>query len=263
MKTKYFISSFALLGLISSTQAAETMSSSVSPNWMKDVDFNLENTFTSRYMADGVASGDEPTLQPAAGMTYKMFSTGLWSNFNTNETGTASDGEFTEVDWNADLTYSFEDLGISTHAGYVHYFFPNSTDSSTAEVTFGAEFAFAEYFNLHADGRVDVKENKGAWIGIFGPGVEYAFSDKVSMDAAMDLAVSAKKFNNALLSVNKMGLLSLNTTTGINWQATPVLSFRPYVAYASIINSDLRDGAKLAGIDRDVFSGGMTVAAAF
>lgn len=91
--------------MASSTFANERVSESAhSSDWRKDIKMNAETAFNSRYMADGVATTENPVLNPSGSLSYKNLTGGIWSNMNFNEE--QSQGKFNEVDFNIAYEWS-------------------------------------------------------------------------------------------------------------------------------------------------------------
>jgi len=164
-----FLSSWSLL-------AAESLTQDAPSNWRKDLSFNAEAGFNSRYMSDGVAASENPVFNPAASATFRNFTAGFWSNMNFNEPG--SEGKFNEVDLNLAYEWSWNDLTVTPE--YIHYFYPNTAGAkNTGELALSAAYTFwDDLMDVHTNNRFDIKENKRGYVGTFGLGASTDYTEK-------------------------------------------------------------------------------------
>ena len=97
----------------------------------------IDTTVSSKYIWRGINLVDDPVFQPSVTASYKGLILSIWGNMELTNSNDQL-GEFTEIDYVAEYTWSWNDLNLSV--GVIHYQFPNIGPPTTTEVHGGLSF---------------------------------------------------------------------------------------------------------------------------
>ncbi len=219
----------------------------------------IETTFSSKYIWRGINLVDEPVFQPSVSASYEGLTLSLWGNIEITNCNDQL-GEFTEIDYMADYTWSRNALNLC--AGVIHYQFPNIGPPTTTEVYGGLSLdtLLAPSLTVHRD--VDQADGTYATLSVshtFEKVWALSHGTAISIDLSGSVGCGSSSFNDFYYGYNESAftdaLISagLPITIGDRWTLTPSVSY-----------STLLDGGIRNAMDKDdnVF-GGLTVSCAF
>ncbi len=229
-------------------------------------DFTLEgdNTFNSKYVWRGINLNDDWVYQLSATAGYKWVTFNVWSNVeltDENDYGGkygSGEGEITEVDYTADISYSFDKLTLST--GAVHYTFPNTPFDSTTEVYGGLGPDVIGLPTITVNHDVD---EAGGVYGAFSLGhtfeniVILSESSRLGFDVSASVAAASERYNEFYFGLDEAALTDVSFYGGIPLSVGPHLSITPAANYSTLIDDELRDSTD----DEDNFWWGVSLTA--
>jgi len=224
--------------LCSSSAAMAQEPAEVNDNGLlNNVSVTFEAAFNSRYIWRGLNVVDDPVFQPSVSATYEGFTASVWGNMETtNKNRYAghgdSDGEFTEVDYTLDYSWSMDELTFSL--GTIYYDFPNTGSNSTTEL-YGAisvDAPLQPAFTIYKD----IDETDGIYAAL---SAGHTFDDlwkpseATSVSAALggSLGWGSGQNNRSYYGTNDSGFADLTLTAslpvalGTRWQLTPSVGY--------------------------------------
>ncbi len=189
--------------------------------WSVDVGID----WADRYLFRGVllTGDDQPVLAANATLTIGNFS--VWSDaYRGDFDGDAGEGDFTEIDFGADYTFSAGNFSLTV--GVVTYLYPNEVEAGLGfsdSTELGAAVAWKTLLSPSVSYQRDVDRVDGGFLRI---GIEHSFaiSDSVSLDWSGALGIDNEYNGDEAFALNDV-LLGLD----VPWQVTDAFSLHVMV----------------------------------
>ncbi len=215
-------------------------------------DFNLavRSSSLNRYVWRGIAGTGKPVLQPSANLAWRGVSFDVWGNIDLN-----GEAGLNEVDLT--LGWCGSKGAINLEAGAIHYSFPNTGITSTAEVYLG--LSHSSPLNPSLRFYRDLGEVDGEYLSLgCSPRLPWCGEDSGPVfSAALGYGSGSHNryyYNSGRAAFTDLQLsLSLPLALGENFSLTPLLG------YCGRLDRRLRKSIPHA----DSFIAGITVAASF
>lgn len=225
----------------------------------KDWSVTLDAAFNGKYVWRGINVVDDPVFQPSLAASYKGWTASIWGNLElTGVNGFG--GDFTELDFGLDYSWSYGMLDFST--GAIYYRFPQTGAPSTVEVygAVGADVFLSPTLTVY----YDIDEADGAYVTLsaghtFEDVWELSETVTASADLSASLGYGTSNYNAFYFGADQNALVDLTLSAGLpialgeRWTVTPSLN------YASLLDGDLRRAVS----DPDNFWVGLSLSCSF
>lgn len=222
---------------------------------------SLDAPLNSKYVWRGLNLVDDFVFQPSATVGLGNLSFSMWGSMeltNTNLYPGMGDtaGEFTEVDYTVDYSWSMDIISLS--AGLIHYAFPNTGFDSTTEI-YGS-LGFDAVLSPSVTWYQDIDAVEGSYISFaVGHTMESLMDDSSSMSGVLELGAEISygtgNFNAFYYGSDEAGLTNILISAAFpislddNWSITPMANF------SSLVSGDIRDVFE----DTDIFWFGISI----
>ena len=237
LRRRVFVGVFALALL-----GACTGSVAVAEESMDDRSFSLEMTFSSRYVWRGINLVDDPVFQPSISATHRGFTLSIWGNMEMTNSNDEV-GEFTEIDYVFDYTWSWNELSLS--AGAIHYQFPNVGPPTTTEVYggVGLDVLLSPTLTVYQD--VDQADGTYAALSL-GHTFEgaWAISDgiRMSVDLSSSIGYGSSNFTDFYYGSESVAFTDALISVGLPIAIVERWTITPSVSYSSLLDGGVRRG---------------------
>lgn len=217
--------------------------------------------YVSQYVWRGIPLNTDPTFQPSITISHPSgFSFNLWGNMDTTNIAGKS-GDLTEVDYT--VNYAWEAEGRDMNIGVGHYTYPNTADPSTSEAFISMCFGGPLAATLSAN--YDFDEADGYYLSM-GIGRSCATPWKKAPELGLSAKVSygSDKHNEYYYAgVDKAALTDVLFSASMPYKLKNGMTLTPNASYTMILNSDIKNAMKAAGLDRNNFFAGVTLSTSF
>ncbi|MFW6119155.1 MAG: hypothetical protein ACOC7S_02350 [Planctomycetota bacterium] len=246
---------FWTLGVLIFAMPAALASAAQQSDWS----LTLDATYNSKYIWRGINVVDDHVFQPSVTLGYKGLSANVWGNRDlTSINGNA--GNFTEIDYTLDYSWSCGDAGFSV--GAIYYDFPHSGGPSTTELygSVGMDWPLAPTLAVY----YDVDEADGAYLNL---GVGHTFADvwtpsqdvAVSIDLGASVGFATSNYNRFYFGEDKSAFTDLLFSLGAPFAIGDRWTITPTVNFSQLLDDDIRDSTS---DDTNVW-GGVSLAYSF
>jgi len=221
----------------------------------------LDAAYQGKYVWRGVNLVDDPVVQPSVGLSHKSGLSGsIWGNLETTDYN-GNSGEFTELDYTVDYSWTWEKLALA--AGAIYYDFPNTGADSTTELyaSAGLDVLLSPTLTVYRD----VDEVEGTYVSL---GASYSSAESIepvpgivaSADFSAAIGHGSSSHNDAYYGHDGVGLTDLLLSASLpvvikesGWTVTPSVS------YSTLLDHKIRDAAD----DDDNLWAGLTASRSF
>jgi len=252
-----------LIGAFAALRSAAT--GSATSKDLSDVDahtdwpISIDTTFSSRYIWRGITLVDDPVFQPSITTSYEGLTLSIWG---TMELTNSNDqlGEFTEIDYVAEYTWSWNELNVS--AGVVHYQFPNIGPPTTTELYGGLCLATFRAPSLTVYQDVDQADGRYAALSMshtFERVWVLADGTVISINLSGAIGCGSSNFNDFYYGYDEAAFTDALISAGLPITIGNCWTLTPSVSYSTLLDGGIRNPI---GRDDNVF-GGLTVSCAF
>lgn len=227
------------------------------------IKMKLDSTYASKYVWRGIQQTKDSVFQPALTFTDTSgLSYNVWANMNSSSNSVNS-GKLIEVDHTFNYTYAVKSM--SMNSGFVYYMFPNTTSPDTAEVYTSA--CLGGMFSPAVAVNYDFDKAKGAYFSFSGGyNCNMPWMKKVANTLTLSAKVSyaTSGYNKYwFYNTNKSAFTDYLLTASIPFTVGKGISVVPSINYNSVIDSDLRNAVKGAGLDADNLYGSLALSYTF
>ena len=221
--------------------------------------FAIDATYNGKYIWRGQNLVDDHVFQPSVTVGYEGLSFNIWGNRDTTDVNNQG-GNFTEIDYTVDYSWTWKGLDLST--GAIYYDFPHSSAPETVEV-YGAvavDTLLSPSFTLYWD----VDEADGGYasfaIGHTFPDVwQPAENVSMSVDLSGSVGFASANWNNFYYGVDKSAFTDALVSLGLPVQFGERWSLTPAVNFSQLLDDDIRDTFS----DQSNFWAGVTLSYSF
>lgn len=231
----------------------------------------LDTAVNSAYVWRGQVLNTEAVMQPSLTVKKSGFSLNWWGSLNLTDKVTGQAREFSEHDITAAYSRTCPLTGADLSAGVVQYDFPNqsitgedgnaSLVNDTREVYLSAGYSKV-LLSPALQVNYDFKEAKGFY-GLFSLSHAVEVCQRVVAAASASIGAADSDYNEFYFGVSKAQLNDGSLKFALPISLCSTTSLVPSVQYMTLLDTDIRDGAKkLYGRD-DRFLGGVTLSCVF
>jgi len=220
----------------------------------------LDVAYNGKYVWRGINLVDDPVIQPSVSLSHASgLDASVWGNLETTDYSDHS-GDFTEVDYTIDYSWSWESLALS--AGAIYYDFPNTEADPTTEIyaAVGLDLFLSPTLTVYRD----VDQVEGTYVSL---GVGHTFENvatptegtSASLALSASLGHGSSAHNAAYYGHDGAALTdalfsaSLPVAIGDSWTVSPAAS------YSTLLDGDIRDAMD----DDDNLWAGITLSCSF
>jgi uncharacterized protein (TIGR02001 family) len=236
---------FALVGAVAAEEVAPSIST------------KLDLSYVTEYVWRGLELNPDGAVQPSLTFEHPSgVSLNLWGSVDTTDVF-GNKWDLTEVDYT--LNYAFKaKTGHVANTGVIYYTFPHTDFDSTTEL-YGS-YCFGGDFTPTISVNYDVDEADGFYASLSG-GYNCAFPNKKAPTLGMTakLSYGSSSYNDFYYYVDKSAFTDLTLGVALPFAVTEKVTVTPSINYSTIVDGDLKDSVKAAGLDGDNFWAGVTV----
>ncbi len=207
----------------------------------KDWYLAIDAAYNSKYVWRGIAVVDDHVFQPSVTIGYGNLSLNVWGSRDlTSENGSA--GDFTEIDYTIDYSWSHDDLGFSV--GAIYYDFPHDGGAGTYEV-YGAaslDVMLSPTLTLYAD--IDEADGMYATFGVGHSfrGLWQPLKDvSLGLDVGASVGLGSSNYNDFYFGVDETALTDALVSVGWPLQIGERWTLTPSVCFSQLLDGDIRD----------------------
>lgn len=238
-----------------------------------DDSFGVDVTadFYSKYVWRGMLQNDDYAFQPGVSATvgsdYGDFTAGIWGSMDMTDYANQQ-GQFTEVDYYFDYTFSVND-SVDASIGWIYYDFPQTErdagNGNTSEFYVGV--AFDTILSPSVTWYMDLDNyNDASYIEMaVGHTFENAFSLTEDMPVAIELGAGLgygnSTYNNGYFGVDDGGMTDASFSIALPFEVGS-LSVVPSFNWTSLVDGDLRDKGNFEN-EADQFFTGISLGTSF
>mgnify|MGYP000393472119 CR=1 FL=1 len=225
--------------------------------YAESVEIDVTADFFGKYIWRGQNLNNSTVFQPGVGVSYAGLTGAVWGNLDMTDSN-GQRGEFTEWDFSLDYTAALPGVeGVDVSVGLIHYHFPSTRPSNTAEVYWG--FAFDLPLAPSVTVYHDIDSFNGTYVSLgVGHSFEELFRLSPQMPVGLDIGVSAgwgnAQYNGDYWDVKNSKLNDLTVSL-----AFPVdvagWTVSPSVNYVTLLNNRLRASDAYAQKSDYLFAG--------
>jgi hypothetical protein len=224
----------------------------------RGADVEADLPVLSAYVWRGQVLNDETVVQPALNIESGGFGLNVWGNYNT--TDNVGDRDFNEIDLT--VSYGLQLGPVELGGGVIEYLFPNTDYESTREVYLSASLPDAPVVPCLSVYR-DVEEADGFYATL-GLSKEYAFNEeKTTLGLSASLGGGDQDYNDFYFGVKDDALNDVTVGASLAHAFTDAVTLTPGVLYSSLVDSDIRDGARELYGKSDELVGSLTLTVTF
>lgn len=225
------------------------------------VSASLDIPVLSTYVWRGQVLNDEAVLQPSATITKGGFSLNYWQNFALTDNQTGDSAEFTEHDITVSYALACPLVeGATLTLGLINYDFPNSELADTREVyaSYAIPCVLAPTLSVYYDFNEvdDFYANLGISHG-------FELTDALTLNAAASVGYAGKDYNDVYFGTDDDALNDVNVSLKLPIKLCEAATLTPGVAYTSLLDSDIEDGADVLYGEKDAVVGSLSLLIGF
>ncbi len=221
------------------------------------VSTKMDLAYVTKYVWRGLELNPDPSVQPSVTFSHVSgLSLNLWGSIDTTDVFD-NKWDVTEIDYT--LNYAWNTKGNNAmNGGLIYYTFPHTDFDPTAEVytsyCFGGKYSPTVQVNYDFD-QVD------GYYATLSSGYSCVFPAKKAPAMGLSAKVSygSSKYNEFYYFDDKSAFTDFLLGAALPIAVTENVTVTPSVNYSSIIDGDLKDSVKAAGLDADNFYAGVTV----
>ncbi len=216
----------------------------------------------SNYIWRGQKLSNSWVIQPSVGITYGVFGTNIWTNYDSDSKIDEGDGhgEFTETDLTLNYTRSIDKLTLT--AGYIYYALNAANDTQEFYISAAYDTLLKPALTVY----YDFDEGQGAYVL-----ASIGHSFEVIKGTSLNLGASASyNINNKVMGFDKDGkdfsnFYNAELSSSLSIPAYKSITITPKVAYSFPLSNDAKEAIKKISDDgdKDIFYGGINVTLSF
>jgi hypothetical protein len=195
---------------------------------------------------------DGSVFQPSVGVSYQGFALSIWGNVEMTDVNDSS-GEFTEVDYTAEYSLSWE--GWSFSGGVIFYDFPSTDVPSTTEIygSVGMDTLLSPTLTVYQD----VDEANGTYANF---SVEHSVVDlfnpwegaSVSAVFSASVGYGSSDHNEFYYGADESAFTDALFSASVPIQVHEAVTVSPSISFSTLLDNSIR---KAMGEDDNVWAG--------
>lgn len=225
-----------------------SMSQAAEEAWSVDASADVYG----KYVWRGIVLTNEPVLQPAVGVSYGGLALSIWGNLEMTDINDSS-GDFTEVDYTAEYSVSWE--GWSFSAGVIFYDFPSTVFPSTTEIygAVGMDTLLSPTLTVYQD----VDEADGTYANF---SVEHSLADvfspwgttSASVVFSASVGYGSSDYNEFYFGADESAFTDALFSISMPIQVHEAVSVSPSISFSTLLDDSVR---KAMDDDDNVWAG--------
>lgn len=234
MKQYSFIMKIALL-VLSQLWVENLSAKNSDENKITTTSATIDFDFVSRYLWRCIISSDGPAWQPSASVSKWGLTPSLWASMPLSQE--SSRAHFNEVDLG--LSYEHQIANLTFKPNFVYFFYPNTTDPSTGELSLEATYTFRT-ITLGLSHSFDVSEYPGAYFANFFIGYSRDIGESFSFNGTLSTGWASSEWNNAYFGVGQTALNHVALDLSLECRLWAWLYVRPHMQFGVLTSPSLR-----------------------
>jgi uncharacterized protein (TIGR02001 family) len=198
--------------------------------------FEVESTFSSKYVWRGIIYNEGLVFQPAITVNKDNWGAQIWSNLPLHDLNQETFQK--EIDFYLWYNLQLGELTISPTIMY--YTYPGQDANSTGEIGFSLFYPI-DNFDLSSSVNMDFKEIGGAFS--FQHDITYnnSLNDNLDLSIIASVGWADKKFNNYYIGIEKVAVNYFQTNISLKYMLSENISLKPFVENYRILDSQISE----------------------